>query len=127
MISDKQLSPRQEIGMAAQAIAKAFLCKQGLRYLTQNFTCPQGEIDLIMADKETIVFIEVRYRKRADFGSALDSITRRKQLKIMKTACVYMMKEACYHTKAMRFDVISLEGSLDQAQPVWIKQAFTQS
>jgi len=98
----------------------AFLKQQGLLFICQNFYCRFGEIDLIMSDQSTLVFIEVRYRKNQNYGGATASITRSKQQKIIKTAKHYLsqLDDEPY----CRFDVVTL--SENTPQPQWIQDAF---
>ncbi|WP_417697890.1 YraN family protein [Psychromonas sp.] len=107
-------------GVQAEQQALAFLQKQGLLLICQNFYCRFGEIDLIMSDQGTLVFIEVRYRKNQDFGGATASITPQKQRKLIKTAKQYLsqLDDEPY----CRFDVIAISESA--IQPQWIQDAF---
>ncbi|MGJ8581952.1 MAG: YraN family protein [Psychromonas sp.] len=107
-------------GVQAEQQALAFLKKQGLLLICQNFYCRFGEIDLIMSDQGTLVFIEVRYRKNQDFGGAAASITSQKQRKLIKTAKHYLsqLDDEPY----CRFDVIAISESAPQ--PQWIQDAF---
>ncbi|WP_409439222.1 YraN family protein [Psychromonas sp. GE-S-Ul-11] len=107
-------------GVQAEQQALAFLQKQGLLLICQNFYCRFGEIDLIMSDQGTLVFIEVRYRKNQDFGGATASITPQKQRKLIKTAKHYLsqLDDEPY----CRFDVIAISESA--IQPQWIQDAF---
>ncbi len=98
-----------------------FLQAQGLKLLTKNHHCRYGEIDLIMKDNATIVFIEVRFRRNASFGGAAISITPAKQRKIVLTAMHYLQSKR-QDNALCRFDVFAVTGN-DEA-PVWIKHAF---
>lgn len=111
------------LGNKAEKKARLFLEKQGLQYLESNYRCRLGEIDLIMKDNFLVVFIEVRMRASDKFGDALQSITRTKQQKIMKTALHFMTKHgyALAHTYT-RFDVIGIEEL--EKPPLWIQNAF---
>lgn len=120
----KHLTLKQASGMAAEEKAKAFLIQAGLFCVEQNFRCPQGEIDLIMKEGETFVFVEVRYRKQQEYGSPLATVTLSKQNKIVKTAALFMLQKGLLQKHAMRFDVIGFTGPLAEAEPLWIKQAF---
>ncbi len=73
-----------------------------------------------MQDQETLVFVEVRYRKHNDYGSGLESITRAKQRKIIRTAQHYLLTSRKQHCPC-RFDVITYTN--DQ-KINWIKDAF---
>jgi len=59
--------------------------RHGLSLITKNYRCQYSEIDLIMKDGNTLVFIEVSYRQYAQFGGSAGSITAKKQKKIMNT------------------------------------------
>lgn len=115
---------RQEIGKNAEQQALSFLQKQGMRLLEQNYTCYSGEIDLIMQDGEDIVFIEVRSRSRTDYGHAIETITPRKQQKIIRAATHFLQKKGCLYKVSSRFDVITLQLVSNNWQLEWIKNAF---
>ena len=66
-------------GESAEQQAYQFLLKKGLKLVTRNFRCKQGELDLIMTDEQTLVIIEVRFRQTDKYGSAAESVTRAKQ------------------------------------------------
>ena len=112
----------QEKGRVAEEKALVYLKKQGLRLIMKNFNCRVGEIDLIMRDKDQLVFVEVRSRVSASFGGGVASVTHAKKQKIMKTACYYMLKYQDLNKVALRFDVISIDGK--SAAITWIKDAF---
>ena len=74
-----------ERGALAEAAAAEFLAGRGLRLLERNYRCRFGEIDLIMSDGRTLVFVEVRYRRNKSFGGALESITVAKREKLFRS------------------------------------------
>ncbi|WP_456407460.1 YraN family protein [Thiolapillus sp.] len=106
-------------GEAAEALACRWLQAQGLVLNEQNYRCKQGEIDLIMRDGETLVFIEVRYRGHSGFGSAVDSVTPAKQQKLLRTAEHYLQR--LRHTPACRFDIIGIDR---EHRIQWIRNAL---
>ncbi|MCA1924869.1 MAG: YraN family protein [Thiobacillus sp.] len=107
------------LGQTAEARAESWLCKQGLIPVARNWRCRFGEIDLIMRDGETLVFVEVRLRNRRDFGDGAASVTPAKQKKLAAAARVYL---ATLKTlPACRFDVVAMR---DAAQPDWLRNAF---
>jgi putative endonuclease len=108
-------------GLKAEQIATTFLTQQGLKVITRNFHCKHGEIDIIMQDKDTIVFIEVRLRNNPAFGSAAASIDYRKQQKLIRTAQFYLQQHPT--DQACRFDAI-LFNSSNMGQPEWIRNAI---
>ena len=61
-------------GLQYEELARDYLLNQGLTLHLQNYHCRFGEIDLIMLDKETLVFIEVRFRQNEDYGSSIETV-----------------------------------------------------
>lgn len=107
------------LGQTAESRAEAFLQTHGLKLVTRNWRCRFGEIDLIMQDGPTRVFVEVRLRSRGDFGGAAASVTPAKQKKLLAAARQYL---ATLKTlPPCRFDVVALSGD---GVPDWIKNAF---
>ncbi len=118
-----------KLGKAAESAAAAYLTRQGLALKTQNYHCRWGEIDLIMDDDQTLVFVEVRYRKNNSFGHALETIDQKKQKKIIKAALHYTQKNHLFDNTDMRFDVVSLTSTDKQLGDNnvtidWVKNAF---
>lgn len=107
------------LGQSAELRAEAYLKTQGLKLLARNWRCRFGEIDLIMQDASTLVFIEVRLRTRSDFGGAAASVTPAKQKKLLAAARQYLT--TLDTLPPCRFDVVALAG---EAPPEWIKNAF---
>lgn len=111
-------------GKQAEKQALDYLTKQGLFLLEANYHKRCGEIDLIMQDKEDIVFVEVRLRSSNDFGGGVASVTKTKQQKIIKTATLYMQAHHLLNKKNCRFDVISIKPISEKLDIEWIKNAF---
>ncbi len=113
-------------GAHAEARAETFLLQQGLVKRAKNYRCKLGEIDLIMqhdtAHETTLVFIEVRLRTHTGFANAAESVTHRKQQKIIKTAQYYLQQYGLTDKANCRFDVIAFS---DNGNPEWIKDAFS--
>jgi len=122
--NNSQKNTRQT-GQFSESIAATYLLKNGLKEVTRNFNCKMGEIDLIMLDQQTLVFVEVKYRKNATFGGAMAAISPSKQIKLQKSANFYLQKQQlnAYNTPC-RFDVVALEGNLTQPEITWLKNAF---
>lgn len=112
----------RQAGLVAEDKALDYLNTQGLTLVTRNFNCRVGEIDLIMRDKNYLVFIEVRARASQNFGGGIASITHTKRQKIIKTSYYYMIKHKIADKFPLRFDVISLDGKTGII--TWIKDAF---
>lgn len=110
----------RRIGTAYEEKACTYLEAQGLTCITRNFQTRSGEIDLIMQDKDDIVFVEVRYRRQESFGDALASITPQKQVRIERTAEYYLLQTDQYEKKSMRFDVIAMnDDTIDWLKAAW--------
>ncbi len=112
-------------GRATEAFAEQYLIQQGLIPIDRNVHCRQGEIDLIMKENQILVFVEVKYRKNNHFGGAISAIPQSKQDKIKHCVAFYLHKVNLneYNTPC-RFDVIALEGDINQPQVTWLKNAF---
>ena len=108
------------LGVISEKIAADFLTQQGLLLIAQNYSCKYGEIDLIMRDGKTTVFVEVRLRSNNTYGGAASSITKTKQLKLSRTAEHYLQQHG---NLACRFDAI-LMSKAEAASIQWIKNAF---
>jgi len=108
-------------GAAAEQFAAEFLMRQGLTLLTRNYRCRFGEIDLIMRDGDTLVFVEVRLRRNFRFGGAAASIDPRKQRRLILTAQGYLARLP--KIPPCRFDAILLDNAQGHA-PEWLKNAF---
>lgn len=104
--------------------AESFLRSHGLMLVRRNFSCRQGEIDLIMQDEGTLVFAEVRFRKNAGFGTGAETVSRKKQSRIITAAMIYLGRNTRYSNSPCRFDVVSVANHHGQAQFNWIKNAF---
>ncbi|OGT21302.1 MAG: YraN family protein [Gammaproteobacteria bacterium RBG_16_57_12] len=117
--------PRQPRGQAAEDLACNYLCGQGLQLLERNYLCKSGEIDLIMQDRDCLVFVEVRYRQHPRYGSALESVTRQKQARLCRTAEHYLQCHTNQRTRPCRFDVLGISPGTGPATEIqWIKDAF---
>ena len=111
-------------GQRAEQLAESFLNHAGLVTEARNYTHKSGEIDLIMRDDSTRVFVEVRLRRNRQFSSATESVTAAKQQKIIRAAAAYLQAHDPGNQLACRFDVIALSSLDKQAAPEWIKNAF---
>ena len=108
-------------GAQAEQQAARHLQQHGLQLLAQNYRCRAGEIDLIMQDNDTLVFVEVRLRSNPAFGGAAASIDRRKQQRIIRTAQHYL--NTLPRIPPCRFDAVLLEDPQGKKLQ-WLKNAF---
>lgn len=116
---------KQIKGIRAEEIAKQYLENAGLTLFQSNFLCKLGEIDLIMQEKETLVFVEVRYRHSVAHGTGAETIQYYKRLRIIRAAKFFLKSKKWTNTKPCRFDVVDLSGELSNPSIRWIKSAFT--
>ena len=104
--------------------ASQLIASRGAAVIARNYTSRFGEIDLIALDNERLVFIEVRYRSRSDFGSALASVSPAKQQKVLMTAQIFLASHEDYCNRYYRFDIIAFDGPRDTVSAQWLKGAF---
>lgn len=111
-------------GRDAEERACRYLEQQGMVLAERNYRSPFGEIDLIMQDRATLVFVEVRYRTRGDFGSAAETVDARKQGRLRATAEYYLQNTPRASKKACRFDIVAITGDSDEADFHWLRNVF---
>ncbi|SDQ94738.1 putative endonuclease [Pseudomonas lundensis] len=113
---------RQQTGKDAERLAQRHLVQHGLRLLAHNWLCKRGELDLVMLDGDTVVFVEVRYRQHAQWGGALASIDARKRQKLILAAQTFLQQESRWSNNPCRFDVIAIDSSTPDMN--WLRNAF---
>jgi len=104
--------------------ARVELEHAGLTCLAQNYTTRYGELDLVMREKQTVVFVEVRYRKSASHGDAAASVTAAKQTKLILAAQQWLAAHPQHAKLACRFDVVSYDGPVEAISRQWLRGAF---
>ena len=118
-------------GQHAENACCEYLKQQGLKLLARNYRGHRGEIDLVMQEAQTLVFVEVRFRKNSFYGSALESVDQKKQLRILSTAEEYLQNKT--KLKNGRIDVVAMsqkpqnkpnDDTEDNYTFEWIKNAF---
>lgn len=116
---------RREIGQHYEQLAAQFLIKQGLTLVAQNVQARVGELDLIMKEGKTLVFVEVKYRQNQHHGHAAESVTPQKQQRLIKTAYYWMQRHNLLDCHSdFRFDIIAIH---QQGQDIhWLKNAITE-
>jgi putative endonuclease len=108
-----------DTGRAAEQLALRFLTDAGMQLKSRNYSCRMGEIDLILLDGDTLVFVEVRQRRNSAYGSAGESITSRKQGKLVAAAGHYLARQR--KLPRCRFDAVLVDA---QGRIEWIRDAF---
>jgi putative endonuclease len=115
------MSATQAKGAAAEEAAAQYLLQRGLRVVERNFRVRGGEIDLICRDGPNVVFVEVRLRRRSDYGGAAASITAAKQARIVMAARHWLVRHGQYNDCPCRFDCVLLDGEHLE----WLRDAFS--
>lgn len=118
-------APHLQRGQAAEDLAAAHLTAQGLHILTRNYRVAGGEIDLIARHGAELVFVEVRSRRSAAFGSAAESVTATKRRRILLAAQHYLLSLGLRTPPPCRFDIVSITGAVDNGHLDWLRSAFT--
>ncbi len=115
---------RRQRGQWAEQKVCDHLERLGLRLLSRNYRSPFGEIDLVMRDRDCLVFVEVRFRRSSRFGSAPETVDARKQSRLRATAEHYLQRNRRAQRLPCRFDVVGVTTTQGQAEIDWIRDAF---
>lgn len=114
---------RKSDGNLGEQQACDYLKQQGLQLVEANFSCDIGEIDLVMQDQDTLVFVEVKYRANENLATVVEQISENQCRRIRQVAQFYLIK-AKYneHLTNLRFDVVAISGFPYELQ--WLPDAF---
>ncbi len=112
-------------GEAAEAAACEHLLKNGLTLERRNYRSPYGEIDLVMRERDALVFVEVRFRASSQFGTPAETVDTRKQAKLRATAEHYLQHVPKTSNKPCRFDIVAISGDATGDNRLhWLRDAF---
>lgn len=100
-------APREDLGQTGERLAEFFLRARGFRTAARHFTTPVGELDLVMHDGATIVFVEVKTRRDRRFADPEDAVGSRKQARLMRAARWFLAQRGL-HDRPCRFDVVTV-------------------
>lgn len=109
-------------GEAIERIAASWLVKRGLQLLASNQHAKGGELDLVMQDADTLVFVEVKHRTTARHGHPLETVTLTKQRRLIKAALFYLQRNRL--SCPCRFDVLAVTGQPPAFEFHWVQGAF---
>lgn len=115
---------RRARGDAVETAALGFLQRHGLRLLARNAQARGGELDLVMLDGETLVFVEVRYRATSAFGGGAASVDAGKRRKLVRAAQAFLLRHPQHADTPCRFDVIDAAGDPATPRIEWLQDAF---
>lgn len=99
-----------ETGFFGEDAAAEYLREKGMILLAHRYRAKPGEIDLIMKDGDTVVFVEVKTRLTGEAGWGLSAVNAAKQRRITRAATVWMMENHCVNA-LVRFDLVEVHGS----------------
>lgn len=111
-------------GRWAERLAGEHLVRLGLRRVAGNWRGPHGEIDLVMRDGASLVFVEVRYRGPGSLARGIETIDRRKRQRLVDTAQRYLQRNVKGARTPCRFDVVDVSGPPQAPRIEWIRNAF---
>ncbi|MBZ0154668.1 MAG: YraN family protein [Alphaproteobacteria bacterium] len=112
----------QSLGDDGEELAVDYLRNRGCTVLHRNYRTPVGEVDIIVRDRETVVFVEVKARSTLSFGQPFEAVDLRKQAKLRKIALYYLKQRGM--EAPVRFDVISILFRKGKGEITHIKEAF---
>jgi len=119
---------RKTQGAYVEALARDFLLRQGLTPVAANANYRGGELDLVMRDGDTLVFVEVRYRRggggSGGFGGGAASVDAGKRRKLVHAAGLFLAAHREYARAPCRFDVIDASGDPQTPTFDWLRDAF---
>lgn len=116
---------RQRRGRRAERRAARHLRRRGLILVTRNFATRGGEIDLVMRDGVTLVFVEVRLRGTGAWLDGVASVDGAKRRRLTRAAQAFLRAHPRYADDPARFDVVAMSRTHFGAQIEWVRDAFT--
>ena len=107
----------------AEALARRALERRGWVTLAANARVPGGELDLVMADGDAVVFVEVRQRADAERGGAAESLAPHKRARVRRAAAMWLARHGG-HDRPVRFDAVLVDGGRDAPRLRLVRDAF---
>jgi len=98
---------RIELGRAGEGLAERFLHERGLKTVARRFSTPVGELDLVMRDGDTVVFVEVKTRGDRDLADPQDAVNLPKQRRMTRAARWFIQRRR-WDDEPCRFDVVAV-------------------
>lgn len=124
MAGAEQPLDRRARGDAVEDSALAYLQGQGLRLVARNARARGGELDLVMFEREALVFVEVRYRAASRFGGGAASVDHAKRRRLVRAAQSFLLTHPQHADVPCRFDVIDASGDPQAPHLEWLRDAF---
>ena len=114
----------QRAGQDGERAACRHLEQHGLQLLARNYRSPFGEIDLVMREGTELVFVEVRRRRSARFGTPAETVGADKQYRLRATAEHYLQHQPRGSQNPCRFDIVAITGEGHESRIEWLRNAF---
>ncbi len=109
-------------GAAIERLAAQWLQQQGLTLVASNHHVKGGELDLVMADQDILVFVEVKHRTTTRYGHPLETVNAQKQKRLIRAAMLYIAHHRI--SSPCRFDILAITGKPPTLEFQWEKAAF---
>lgn len=128
-MTERPTLDRRARGNLAESAAREALLRAGLREVAANASYRGGELDLVMMDGsgrdgDTLVFVEVRYRRSAAFGGGAASVDVGKRRRLVHAAQSFLGQHRQYNNLPCRFDVVEADGDPQAPRITWLRDAF---
>lgn len=114
---------RRGTGDEGERLARRYLQRRGFRILDVNWKGRRGELDLVARHRGTIVFVEVRSKRSARYGSAIEALDWRKQQQVRRVAEEYLTVKGLWGSP-VRFDAVLVDWSAGKAAITHVPHAF---
>jgi putative endonuclease len=101
------MADKDDLGRLGEQLAAEYLQQAGIRILDRNWRCAEGELDIVAAERRVLVACEVKTRSGLGFGSPLEAISRRKQVRLRRLAVSWIRAHGVLFDE-VRIDVIGL-------------------
>lgn len=108
MASDRRSDPRRVLGDAGEDLVAQWYADSGYRVLDRNWRCREGELDVVVARDDVLVFCEVKTRRTTAFGSPAEAVTHAKQRRLRGLAMRWLDAHPEARARTLRFDVASV-------------------
>lgn len=116
----------KQLGNWAEQLACNHVQQQGWQILARNYHCRSGELDIIACRQCTLAFIEVKYRRRNNYGGALASITPNKRRRLISAAQTFLQNQPQFKSLQARFDLVAISGRPEQQLKLqWLPAIFS--
>jgi putative endonuclease len=102
-----RVNARETLGRQGEQLAAEHLQQSGLRILDRNWRCQEGEIDIVAADRRTLVVCEVKTRSDTRFGTPLEAISARKHARLRRLAVRWVIAHGLLYDE-IRIDIVGV-------------------